>query len=295
MSRHRTLVFAFAVLLAPGLLVAAKDEQGRKQKQAVQANLKKLNNPNLALTETDLFLIASTLPEAKSKALGEQLDKQYKAVLKALKVEESDKPWPGKLAVYVFAARDDYTSFVRQVEQRRPDADESSTVVSRGDEPHIALTPEPGTKPTEAELATAAGFQVAAAVLGRRAGPAATLPEWLRDGFGRVMHFKADPKRYADYKTRAKSLVVGTAARPSFVKVTDVWGGTKNKDSAIVAASLVDFMAFGPEASKFPRFLKGFQPSDERPEPNVQTALDAAEWKTDVLERAWKTWVLKGK
>src|SRR4051812_21473228 len=93
---------AVAALLAGALALPAQDKKDTKdekkdvkkvdaagQKATVVANLKKAEI-TAAVVETESFLIATTLPEAKAKALGAVLEKVVPVARKGLKFEDTD-------------------------------------------------------------------------------------------------------------------------------------------------------------------------------------------------------------
>jgi hypothetical protein len=69
----------------------------------------------------------------------------------------------------------------------------------------------------------------------------------------------------------------------------------KTKDSPFAAASLVEFMAFGHEAEKFPKFVASFKPDDNGLTPSPEAILTDLGWRPEALEVAWKQWVAKQK
>src|SRR5689334_22481852 len=101
-SRSR---LAAVVLLAPALaapLLPAQDAKKdlARQKQVAATNLKKADLGKTTVVESTHFLIATTLPEAKAKALGGVLDKVVPVARKALRYEAKEEAWKGKLAIY---------------------------------------------------------------------------------------------------------------------------------------------------------------------------------------------------
>ena len=272
---------------------AADDEEIAKQKETIAANVKKIELPKVAVQETADFFVVSALPDARAKQLGEALQKAYALSVKALKFEGEERPWKGKLAVYVFPDKDNYRSFVRLVEQRRPESDETSSVSVRSETPHIALFTTKGeaTGAIEAEAAA----QVAAAVLGRKAGATAKLPAWFQEGFGKIVQLRGDPKAFGAYRAKVRPLLYEAKGKPSAVKLKDVWENPDVRERPLVAASLLEYLVFGPGAEKFPMLLGGFRPGEGNLEPNMPAAIKAAGMNADNLERAWKKWIVTGK
>src|SRR5262249_27953222 len=143
-----------------------------------------------AVHETNDLIVCGAIPADKVKAFSDALQKQYTVAAKGLKLDANDL-WKGKLTVYAFGERSQYTSFVRQIEQRRPESDESSASDVRSDTPHIAVAVTQGEKIAALESETAA--QVATALLTRKAG-VAQLPAWFKEAFARAVRMRADPR-----------------------------------------------------------------------------------------------------
>jgi hypothetical protein len=223
----------------------------------------------LSSVETDGLLVHAAVPEATARALADTLQKTYLLSRTTLKFAADEKPWPGKLTVYVLTDAVQFTNFVRRVEQRRPDKDQTYTLNLRGDFPYAVHSVGAGERVTDADLTTESAAVVGAAVLNRKAGAGADLPEWLELGFGRAVAARADGSP------------------------VDVWRGVATKDSPIVAASLAEYLAFGPDADKFPKLLAALKPSDDRPSPTVETAFADLEWRPEAVELGWKQWVAK--
>src|SRR5437660_410335 len=100
------------LLLLSGIAAAHADDAEdalRRQKAAVADNLKKLQVGTVATTETTDLILVGTLPEARLRSLGITLQRQYAMAYKALQFD-SDKPWLGKLTVYVFSDRSQFRS-----------------------------------------------------------------------------------------------------------------------------------------------------------------------------------------
>jgi hypothetical protein len=199
--------------------------------------------------------------------------------------------------VYVLTDSVQFTNFVRRVEQRRPDKDATYTLKLRGDFTYVVYSVAAGERVTDADLTTESAAVVGAAVLNRKAGAGADVPEWLELGFGRAVAARADgnPTRLSSYRARVRAAVLGTKSKPALVSPVDVWRGVATRDSPTVAASLAEYLAFGPEADKFPKLLAALKPSDDRPSPTVETAFADLEWRPEALELGWKQWVAKQK
>jgi hypothetical protein len=285
-------LLAFALLCALPPSAARADERSdaiAAQKATALANLKKLDIANPIIQETDDLFVCGTAAADKAKALADHLQKHYTATAKALRFEGNEGPWKGRLAIYVFPDRKLYASFVRTVEQRRPEGEETGSSEVRSDEPHVAVTAEPGA--AAGVLEAEAVRQVAAALLSRRASPA-ELPEWFKTAFARAVQMRTDPKLAGNDRVKVRQLL---ARRVNPIKPSDGWMGSEEKEKPLVAASVVEYLVFGPESAKFPMLLTGFRASEENVSPNMDTALKAAGMTAEGLDKAWRKWVQSGK
>jgi hypothetical protein len=246
--------------------------------------------------ETKNFVVAGSLPEAKAKALGATLEKTLEVARKAAKFDEKEMAWKGgRLIVYFLPDPEEYKSFMRRVLQATP---EGAHVDFRS-EPSFVVDPAelPG-KPTEADQFSATAARVAGEVLKGKGTGTQAVPEWLRDGFGRVCAMRAEGvggKRYQSYRAQAKAAVAGSrTGKPA--AISEVWSGQKTPTAELLANSLAEFVAFGPKAAEFPKFLDALRPSDENPNPTAMSGLMALGWKDEAAaEAAWRRWVQTGK
>lgn len=261
----------------------------KEAKAAAVANLKKANVEKPTVVETANFLVAGSLPEEKAKALGEVLEKTHAVARKALKFEDKETAWKGKLTVYYMPDGAEYKALMRRAFQVTPEGPHFDV---RADPPFLVDPAEATTKGTDADLYAGTAGRVAGALLKGKGTGTQNVPDWLRDGFGKVSAMRAEGaggKRYAAYKAQAKA----AAAKG---KLADVWSDEKSPTAAAVSTSFAEYLTYGPGAAKLPMLLDALRPSDTNQEPNVQQALEAAGWKdTAALEAAWKKWVAAGK
>ena len=99
--------------------------------------------------------------------------------------------------------------------------------------------------------------------------------------------------KLAAYKAKIRGLATKGKAAP--LQAADAWAETKTKETDTVAMSVVEFLLFGPDSTKFTKVLSGFKPNDERPKPTLVQALEVADYMPDTLDAAWKAWLAKGK
>src|SRR5580765_7107433 len=107
-----TCAVAFSVL---STLVAADDGEAAliaKQKQAMIEKAKLAQIPE-ALVESPNLLLCGTIGDANLKTISAPLEKQYTTAVNGLLFDKTDKPWFGKLGVFLFPDRNQFRSFIR--------------------------------------------------------------------------------------------------------------------------------------------------------------------------------------
>ncbi len=298
---HFTRCVVLIVLIAAGVAssgasTVAQDTKAilAKQKETVAANLKKADFSKTTVVETDNFFIAGSLTEEKAKALGAVLEKVVPLARKGLQYESKEEAWKGKLAVYYLPENREFKNFLRAAILVRP---EGVYYDVRSNTPLVVDPVEVAAKATEADLLANTAANVAGAYLKAR-GTTASIPEWLRVGFGRATALRAEgltSKRYQSYRTQAKAIANGgkTGAPAA---VADLWSENKPANAEILAASFVEYLAYGPGAENFIKLIYGFRPDENGNNPSVAQAFEAAGWKEiAMLEKAWQKWVATGK
>jgi hypothetical protein len=296
--------FALPALLAAVALAAqsaspAQDkekdkEAAKKARAAAVENLKKAKIDKPTVEETDNFLVAGSITEAKAKALGAVLEKVLPAARKAAKYDEKESAWKGKLTVYFLPDGDEYKAFMRRVLVKRDD--EGQYADFRTDPPLLVDPADLPGKPSDAELFAATAARMAGEHLKAKGTGSQAVPEWLRDGFGRVVVMKATGSaKYAAYKNAAKNAIFNPkSGKPPMI--ADVGSGERSVASDALANSLAEFLAYGPKAADFGKFLDALRPSDTVQNPSVLTGLMALGWKDEAsADASWKQWVRTGK
>lgn len=285
---------ALAVPLAEPSPARAQDKDKnaalvKAAKAAAVANLKKANVDKPTVVETANYLVVGSLPEEKAKALGEALEKTTAAARKALKYDDKESPWKGKLTVYYMPDNAEFKALMRRAFQVSP---EGAHADLRADPPFLV---DPATAPgkaTDADLYLNTAARVAGAHLQGLGTGTQNVPEWLRDGFGRVTAMRAEGtsgKRYTAYRAAARAAVAKGA------KLDDVWAAEKSAASEALGQSFAEYLVYGPGAAKFPMVLDGLKPGENNQEPTIQQALEAAGLKDKEkgfapLEAAWRKW-----
>ena len=269
-----------------------KDKGGKAKATAVE-NLKKIKIDKPTVVETDNFIVAGSLPEEKAKKLADVLEKTFPVARKAAKFDEKDVAWKGKLTVYFLPDAEEFKPFMRRVIV----APVEGTYVDMRAEPAVLVDPAelPG-KPTDADLYANTAARVAGEMLRSKGTGTQVVPEWLRDGFGRVTVMKATASpKYAAYKAAARNAVLAPkGGKPQ--GIADVGSGEKSATAEALSNSLAEFLAYGPKANDFGKFLDGLRPSETVTAPTVLNGFMALGWKDDAAaDAAWKRWVQTGK
>jgi len=270
-----------ALLLLAGAAAARPDDAEaalRRQKAAVADNLKKLQVGATATTETPDLILVGTLPEARLRSLGTTLQRQYATAYKALQYE-TDKPWSGKLTVYVFADRGQFRSFVRQVVQRSPDDGEAGSHDVKSITPFVAVGPGKGKEAATPDAQ--AGMELAATLLAGRA-KSVQLPDWLVEGFSRATVTQGT---LAAASRKAQVVKLGRAAR-------DAWNEALPTDERpILWAAVADYLFYGKGVANVGDFLLGFRPDEEKPMKTGEDALAAAKLTPEKFEVGFAKWL----
>lgn len=292
------LGLALCVALAAPDRTSAQDKEKDKAlvkaaRDTAVANLKKASIDKPTVVETDNFLVVGSLSEEKAKALGAVLEKTTALARKTLKYEDKEPSWKGKLTVYFLPDNAEFKALMRRAFQQPP---EGVYADLRADPPVLVDPADAGAKATEADQFAATAARVAGEHLKAKGTGTQSVPDWLRDGFGRVTAMRAEgtaAKRYTAYRAQAKATLANKGG-----KLADVWGESKTAGGDVLATSFAEYLAYGPGAGKFGIFLDGLKPSENITEPTVPQALDAAGWKDKdlpALDAAWKKWVAAGK
>jgi hypothetical protein len=289
-------VTTHALLALPLLFcspIAFADDAAEKlaaQKKTAQENWDGLGIGDAAHVETTHLLVyAPKSFDKRLKDLGAALEKYYEQARKPLAYEK-DEPWPGKLAVYLFPEREDFTKFVRRVEKRRVESEDAGSRSVEGDFPHAAAGP-PKAK-TDPAVEWQAGEQIAAALLFRKAGTKVPLPGWLVSGFGRATGYRARPTDKAVQEERRRSAALVRKGR----KASEVWGTTLEADDApLLEASLADFLAYGAGQPRFAAFVEAFRPEENQERKTTEQALEGISLPVDRLNTKWREWAVNPK
>lgn len=266
---------------------AAEPEVVQKQQETAVANWKQLfGEEPTATEETAHFLIyaPSSMTPRQLEDLGTALEKQAATARGALKIGAKEELWPGKLTVYLLADRRSFASFMRTIAKKRP-TDEAG-IFGLNDAPFVAASPPQ--RKYQPSLENQAAEQVASAMLAKKAGGVA--PEWVVAGFGRATSWRANPAGHYRDRVQVRKLIRGHTAY-------DVWSDKISAEEApYLRASLVEYLAYGPGAPHFLKFLEGFKPGEKRRMPMTMDALKAVRADyAQIVTRAWPAWAIRAR
>jgi hypothetical protein len=284
-------IIGAAILILTANIVQADDaaEKTAARKKTAEAAWAAAGAGEFSHLETAHLLIYAPKDwEKRLKDLGTLLEKHYDKAKGALEWDEKKDALPAKATVFIFADRDHFGAFVRRIEKRRLESDDTASYDASDDALHVAVGP-PRSK-TDVNQERQSGEQLAELLLARKAGIRTILPGWLVDGFGRATYYHAA----AGGKTAADKQKAASWAAKVYAK--DVWTGAVDAEKApVLQASMADYLAYGPGASKFSGLLKGFAPEENMEKKTTEQALDSAGFTPEQLERAWRSWAHSGK
>jgi hypothetical protein len=280
------LALPFLFTASPAAFADEAADKVAAQKKAAEENWEAVGGEAAHVETAHLLVYAPKSYDKRLKDIGATLEKYYEQARKPLGYEK-EAPWPGKVAVYLIADRDDFTKFVRRVEKRRVEAEDTGSHSVEGDFPHAVGGP-PRAK-TDPPVEWQVGEQLAAALLARKAGAKVPLPGWLPSGFGRATGYRVRPndKAVADDRRRAAALVrKGHTAQ-------EIWGATlEAEDAPVLEASLADYLAYGGGQAKFAAFVEGFKPEENQDRKTTEQALDHIKLPVDRLNAGWRAWAV---
>src|SRR5262245_16542682 len=267
----RQLFTTIVALLPLAALAQEKSPSADKQREFAADAMKKAGIKDGRVVETQYLVVATSLPETRAKGLAESLDKTFVTAHKAVKFELADIKV--KTVVFTFAELDQYRQFKRSVVKERPDDDESASFDVRRDDPYVAVSARRGDRNPNFEQ-LAAG-EICRAVLAKKGGNS-RLSEWMKDGFARAVAWRSDPRTAGMDRAAVSRLAprLPKGAKPPMPAVEKAWSGM-GREKELVAASLMDFLTFGPGSDKLTGLLSAMVPTAGIDEPSFADALRA--------------------
>ena len=279
-------------LLLPFSSLQAQDKplSGDKQKAFAAEAMKKAEVKDARVVESPHLVVATTLPEAKATALAQALDKVFMSAHKALKFELTDL----KSKTLVFHSlswiNTGNSSGRSSRSGRTTTRPRHSTCAAMIRTWRCLLVAETRTRTSKCLRAT----RSARAVLAKKGGNA-RLSEWMKDGFARAVAWRNDPRSASADRAAVVRLAprLPKGAKAANPAVEKAWTGT-GREKDLIAASLMDYLTFGPGNEKFGSLVSSMIPTAGIDAPTFEDALRAIEWMVDDLDRSWREWVAKG-
>lgn len=251
----------------------------------------KLNAGPAAVFESNkIILMLPKTAESKAKEIASNLEKYYENAAKSVGYKEDNAPWNGKLMVFILPEREQFVAFVRRVEKRSPNTDDHGSFGLLEGVPYMASGP---TKPKDFTSSEWQSYkEMGGALLRSKAGEKTPLPDWVVDGFGRAVYWRVQgANNKAVQNDRRKIQIIARKVS----SVNEIWNGTDADAAPLLQASVMEFIAFGPQSSKLPDFLKGFIPEENGDAKPPEQALDSSGFAAKNILGAWKLWVLTSK
>lgn len=303
MQRLRRIL-PLLVLVWCGWVLAAEDDDlvalVKKQKEKARANWKRVYEDQPAVhveTESFLFYASKTFDREQLKEWGATYDELLKETRKALALEgDGKKPmWLGKMAIYLFEDRRDYNSFVRGVLKKRPQDVGTGAYSLRTEEAFVTATKPTSKDEPSVDVSTA--DQLITAIFQKFAGENNAIPDWVMQGFVTATTWRTADNEMLKKKTEAdRKKVLALLNRKPARSCKEIFGGTvSGEDAYLLRGSLIEYLAYGPDADKFPALLKAFRPEmpNQGPKP-IDAVLATIKLYPEKLDRVWINWVKAG-
>ncbi|MCA9245610.1 MAG: hypothetical protein KDA42_00815 [Planctomycetales bacterium] len=181
--------------------------------------------------QTKTFLLYGDLSEGALAEIGEQAEIQAKAVLELLKLPADSSITKGRLTLFLFANRYDYSEFAHMVEKREVPRSWRGHWKFDVVGPYVAVTPP---RTGEYSLDALLAQQLASVAVAARGDGAA--PRWLSEGVGRYVASQIDAKdpRVASWEERLPEIFSRMSAADDFMT-----GKLSPDDSDTVSFSFV--------------------------------------------------------
>lgn len=290
---NRTL-FVLGLVLGLGCATLTHAQETKKADAFAEDAIKKLDLKSTNINDRKDFVLVTTLPEARAKALADVLQTVSTTATSKLKLEKPEKEDP-KPVVFVLPDLDVYGSFVRKFQERRPEKDELGSTHIDKDKPHVVVAPPIGEKNPNWEVM--AGSELAKFWLEKK-GSKINLPQWMKDGYGTAVLMRAKVKGMEVERTKQKKLLLpappAKAAKPD-VRIDWAWKEPGKPQGDAAGAAFMEYLVFGPKDEMLEKLLGGLRPSEEVRNPTFTGVIQSFEWKVEDLDRDVRVWLATGK
>jgi|GEM_PF-258689 len=263
------------------------EESSAERRAELVEEFKKVvaDEPVVVESKHVILVVPKSVTKNKAQAWVNLAEKHWDLAVKTL-VMEDEEVQETKLGIFLWASGEQLRNYIRRVERRTTEKDDTTSFKTEDWVLRAA-----GIIPPAKEGALVdhrAGELTAGLVLGRRARRATGVPEWLSQGFGRATTWKLAPQNarpLLDEKRKAALL----ARKYNGWQVLN--GETAPAEAPALQASAIYYMAFvGTYASKFPKFVEGFEPDENNNPRGLPQAFPYAKIGQDDFSSSWKTW-----
>ncbi|WP_437226638.1 c-type cytochrome domain-containing protein [Planctomicrobium sp. SH661] len=227
------------------------DLQKLRQERTDEQYRKAISGDGKATLTTDNFLLVGNVDEPRLTQIQGWADEHLQTLQKAF--ENTQKPWRGRLSIFVMKDPFSYNEFLEVIERRRPDPDLTghSKVTVGQEDAYIVLQDQPG---NDSAMQASVIDHLTGAYM-QKSGKA--LPVWVVRGAGLAMADAAIPDRQrSDALEKTAAQLLPSLTRPEQVFAD---GTFSPSGSAAVGYTLVKFLLSSGGPKKFSQFIKAIE------------------------------------
>jgi hypothetical protein len=227
------------------------------------------------VTPSDHFLLFSTLPKQRALAASKGMEKAYTQLRSILSRPSAPAlEWAEKTSLFVFSDTKSFVEFVRSLENREVESEETGSAHFGVKEPYVVVIDPLGGRdepaaaaarkaarsrksddePVERSVAGLLAEHMAIGVLKEGKGA----PAWLCQGVGGYFAAALDPRSTYVQRLRSSAAAQLEGWTP---KANDALAGvSRNDEIRAVGYTIVDWMTHDAQArSRFPAFVRGIR------------------------------------
>lgn len=241
------------------------------QERWKQANAKQ----KAEVTPSKSFLLFSNLPGERATGTLKTLETEAGYLKRLLGAKAMD--WPEKVSFYVFNSRNEFVEFVRTVEGREVDGEESMSIRFNVPQPYVAAVDPAGGKkeepaapsrrrprsrkvvePLEGAAERSLAGLLTEGMASGAVGCAGNAPRWLRDGISTYMAHGVE--RGSPYYNHLRRTALANAQQGWPTRASQALGGSNDltaDEQRAIGYALVESMMTTWLRERFPTFVKG--------------------------------------